>query len=189
MDSSAIISRPLKTREGHEITDNLLEVITLKISRGYHPKLFSLDNEITNKLKTLLCLASIDFQLVPPHCHRNAAKQSIQTWKAHFISFLCTVDPLFLMHLWCRLLTQVDLTLNHMRASNLHPQVSAFHALFDKFDFDRTPLILPGTRAMIYEHERLIFGTKSLEGWYFRPTVDHYCCHDIYARKKKHKNW
>ena len=67
VDSNAIISRPLKTREGREITDNLLEVITLLISRGYHPKLFRLDNEITNKLKTLLRLASIDFQLVPPH--------------------------------------------------------------------------------------------------------------------------
>ena len=150
MDSSAIISRPLKTREGHEITDNLLEVITLKISRGYHPKLFSLDNEITNKLKTLLRFASIDFQLVPPYCHcRNAAEQAIQTWKAHYTSILCTVDPLFPMHLWCCLVTQVDLTLNHMCASNLHPQLSAFYALFGQFNFNRTPFIPPGKRTMM----------------------------------------
>ena len=80
VDSNTIISRPLKTKEGREIIDNLLKVMTLLISQGYHSKLFRLDNEITKKLKTLLCLASIDFQLVPPHCHRrNAAECPIQT--------------------------------------------------------------------------------------------------------------
>ena len=100
LDSNAILWRPLKTREGHEIMDNILEVITMLISRGYHSKLYCLDYKITSKLKTLLHLAFIDFQLLSPNIHqRNTAKHAIQTWKSHLISTLCTVDPLFPLYL------------------------------------------------------------------------------------------
>ena len=157
--------------------ENILEVITMLISRGYHPELYKLDDKITSKLKTFLRLVSIVFQLVPPNSHQgNVSKRAIKTWKAHIVPTLCTINPLSPLHLWCRLLVHIDLTLNHLCASNLHPQLSAYHALLRKFDFDRTPIIPPGTRAMIYEtpHQHTLFGIKGLEGWYMGPVSNHY---------------
>jgi hypothetical protein len=59
---------------------------------------------------------SVAFQLVPPHNHqRNAAEKAIGTWKDHFIAGLSSLDPNFLMHLWCRLVPQATTTLNLLR--------------------------------------------------------------------------
>ena len=78
--SNAIISCQLKTNDGRGVMDNILNVITLLTAQGYNSKLYQLDNEIRTKLKTLLKLAFIKFQLVSPNNQRcNAAKQAIQT--------------------------------------------------------------------------------------------------------------
>jgi hypothetical protein len=46
----------------------------------------------------------VDYQLVPPHCHRrNAAERAIGTFKEHFVHFvagLSSVDPSFPLHFW-----------------------------------------------------------------------------------------
>ena len=47
VDSNAIISRPLKSKKGKELLENITEILQLLISRGYHPTLYRLDNEIT----------------------------------------------------------------------------------------------------------------------------------------------
>ena len=187
VDSNTIILRPLKIRDRCEIMNNILEVITLLISQECHPKFYHLDNKITNNLKTLLKSAFVNFQLVPSHNHQqNAAQRAIQAWKAHLISTLCTVDWLSILHIWCRLLVQIDLTLNHMRASNLHPQLSAYHALLGQFNFNKTPIITLGTHAIIHKTscQQKSFGVKRIEGWYVGPVLKHYCCQDIFLRKK-----
>ena len=51
VDSNAIIFQPLETRDGREIIDQILNVITMLISRGCHPKLYRLDNKITKKVE------------------------------------------------------------------------------------------------------------------------------------------
>jgi hypothetical protein len=49
----------------------------------------------------------MNYQLVPPHCHRtNAAERAIRIFKEHFKSGLATVDPDFPVHLWDRILPQ-----------------------------------------------------------------------------------
>ena len=60
---------------------------------------------------------------------RNAAEKAIRTWKNHFISGLFSTDSQFPMHLWCRLLPQATLTLNMLRASRRHTQISAYTVL------------------------------------------------------------
>jgi hypothetical protein len=63
--------------------------------------------------------------LLPPHCHRrDAAERAIRTFKEHFAAGLSSVEPTFPLHLWDRLLPQAEITLNLLRTSRLHPQLS-----------------------------------------------------------------
>ena len=60
-----------------------------------------LDNEAPQSIKSYDTNNKIKYQLVPPFSHRrNAAERAIRTWKNHFITGLCSVDPNFPMHLW-----------------------------------------------------------------------------------------
>jgi hypothetical protein len=103
--------------------------------KGFKPKLQTLDNEASAALKNFFTANDVDCQLVPPHCHRrNAAERAIRTFKEHFVAGLFSVDPTFPLHLWDRLLPQAEITLNLLRTSRLHPQLSAaahFHGLVD----------------------------------------------------------
>jgi hypothetical protein len=49
------------------------------------------------------------------------------------------MDPYFPMHLWDRLLSQPVLTLNLLRTSRLHPQMSAAAHLYGPVDYIKTP--------------------------------------------------
>ena len=72
--------------------------------RGLHPALQILDNECPAVVKQFFKEEQVKFQLVPPNLHRNnAAEKAIGTFKDHFVTMLCSVDPRFPMHLWCRL--------------------------------------------------------------------------------------
>jgi hypothetical protein len=55
-------------------------------SRGFKPKLQTLDNEASAALKSFLTDNDVEYQLVPPHCHRrNATERAIRTFKEHFV--------------------------------------------------------------------------------------------------------
>jgi hypothetical protein len=79
---------------------------------------------------------------VLPHCHRpNAAERASRTFKEHFVTGLSSVDPTFPLHLWDRLLPQEEITLNLLRTSRLHPQLSAA-AHFDALRITTKQLLL-----------------------------------------------
>jgi hypothetical protein len=87
----------------------------------------------------------MNYRLVPPHCHRtNAAEQAIITFKEHLKSGLATVDPDFPIHLWDRLLPQEEITLNLLRASRLHPQLSAAAHYHGLIEYHKTAFGPPG---------------------------------------------
>jgi hypothetical protein len=95
-------------------------------SRGFKPKLMTLDNEASKLLRDYLPDQYIHFQLVPPYCHqRNAAECAILWFKDHLIAVLCSTDKAFPMHLWDRLLPQTILALNMLRTSRINPRISA----------------------------------------------------------------
>jgi hypothetical protein len=100
-------------------------------------------------LKNFFTVNDIDYQLVPPHCHhRNAAERAIWTFKEHFMAGLSSVDPAFPLYLWDRLLRQAEITLNLLRTSRLHPQLSVaahFHGLVD---YNKTAFALPGCKII-----------------------------------------
>jgi hypothetical protein len=104
-------------------------------------------------LKTFFTVNDVAYQLVPPHCHRrNAAERAVRTLKEQFVAGLSSVEPAFPLHLWDRLLPQAEITLNLLRTSRLHPQLSAaahFHGLVD---YNKTAFAPPG--CIIIAHEK-----------------------------------
>jgi hypothetical protein len=104
-------------------------------SKGFKPKLQTLDNEASAALKSFSTENDVEFQLVPPHCHRrNATERAIRTFKEHFVAGLKSAYPDFPFHLWDPLLPQAEMTLNLLQTSWQHPQVSAaahFHGMID----------------------------------------------------------
>jgi hypothetical protein len=117
--------------------------------KGFKPKLKTLDNEASAALKNFFTSNDVDYQLVPPHYHRrNAAERAIQTFKEHFVTGLSSVDPAFPLHLWGRLLPQAEITLNLLRTSRLHPQLSTaahFHGLVD---YNKTAFAPTGCKSL-----------------------------------------
>lgn len=188
-DSNAILAEPMRNRSDKEALQAYEVIIQLLISRGVRPKLQRLDNEASAALKQYLREEiGIDYQLAPPGMHRrNAAERAIRTFKNHLIAGLCTCDPTFPMHLWCRLIKQANITLNLLRASRLNPKLSAYAQLFGNFDFNRTPLAPPGTRILSHDKpaNRASWATHGEEGWYLGPAMEHYRCYRVFIIKTK----
>jgi hypothetical protein len=136
---------PMKSRSASEWVkayDSVHQELTVK---GFKPKLQTLDNEASTALKNFFTEHDIPCQLVPPHCHRrNASERAIRTFKEHFVAGLSLVDPSFPLHLWDRLLPQAEITLNILRTSRLHPQLSATAHFHGIVDYNKTAFAPPG---------------------------------------------
>jgi hypothetical protein len=129
--------------------DSIHQELTVK---GFKPKLQTLDNEASTTLKSFFTVNNIAYQLVPPHCHRrNTAERAIGTFKEHFVAGLLSVDPSFPMHLWDRLLPQAEITLNLLRTSRLHPQLSAAAHYHGLVDYNKTCFAPPGCKIIAHE--------------------------------------
>ena len=115
-DSNAIIGEPLKTRAAQELLRAMMSIHTYLKNRGLKPRMQILDNECPELIKQYFRDEDVEWQLVPPNLHRNnAAEKVIGTFKDHFITILCSCDPLFPLHLWCHLIRQATTTLNLLR--------------------------------------------------------------------------
>jgi hypothetical protein len=160
--------------------DSVHQELTIK---GFTPKLQNLDNEASSALKNYFTINDIDYHLVPPHCHRrNAAACAIRTFKEHFVAGLSSVDPSFPMHLWDRLLPQAEITLNLLRTSWLHPQLSAdahYHGLVDYNKKDFAP---PGCKIVAHENpgKRRTWSPHGQHGYSLGPAIHHYRFQNVY---------
>jgi hypothetical protein len=120
---------------------------------------------------------------VPPHCHRrNAVERAIRTFKEHFVAGLSSVDPAFPLHLWDRLLPQAEITLNLLRTSRLHLQLSAaahFHGLVD---YNKTAFAPPGCKIIAHEKpgKRRTWAPHGQHGYPLGPAMHHYRCQNVY---------
>jgi hypothetical protein len=98
---------PMKSRSASEFIsayDHIHQELTYK---GFKPKLQTLDNEASTALKSFFTTNDVEYNLVPPHCHRcNAADRAIRILKEHSVAELASVDSYFPLHLWDRLLPQ-----------------------------------------------------------------------------------
>ena len=94
----------------------MITIVNDLVKRGLKPKYWILDNEFSKDMKSTFKELDIAFQLVPAGMHRcNTAERQIQTFKAHLITGLVSVDPNFPMHLWDRLVEQAESTINMLR--------------------------------------------------------------------------
>jgi hypothetical protein len=86
------------------------------------------------------------------------------------------------MHLWDRLLPQAEITLNLLRTSRLHPQLSAaahFHGLVD---YNKTAFAPPGCKIIGHEKpgKRRTWAPHGQHGNYLGPAMHHYRFQNIY---------
>jgi hypothetical protein len=182
-DSNAILAEPLINKSATEHLRAYKAMLAILISRGLRPQLQRLDNEASNLLKHFITASGIDFQLAPPGIHRrNAAERAIRTFKNHFIAGLSSTDRHFPIFLWDQLLHQATLTLNLLRQSRINPKLSAYAQLHGQFDFNRTPLAPPGTRAVkhIKTDKRNSWAMHGELAWYVGPAMEHYRCYRLY---------
>ena len=90
----------------------------------------------------------VQFQLVPPSIHRqNIAERAMRTWKEHAKATISTFDPDLPLQIWCQYLEAMDIQLNMLRASRLHPQISSHCHVNGEFDYLRTPMVPLGTKT------------------------------------------
>jgi hypothetical protein len=149
-----------------------------------------MDNEASTALKHFLHSKDTQFQLVPPHVHRqNAAERAIQTFKNHFVAMLCSTDTQFPIHLWYRLIPQAVITLNPLRQSRINPKLPAHAQLNGLFDYNKTPLAPPGTKVIIHEKpdHRGSWSPHGLNGWYVWPAMERYRAHRVYCSTTGHE--
>ncbi len=98
-----------------------------------------------------------------------------KTFKAHFISCLCTTHPDFPAKEWDRLLPQTELTLNLLRQSRYNPKlVSAYASLQGVFDFNVTPLAPARTNENPNNHSTWL--PRGTNASYIGPALEHYRC-------------
>jgi hypothetical protein len=80
---------PMKSRSAFEWVKSYYIIHQELTSKGFKPKLQTLDNEASLALKHFFTTHGVEYQLVPPHCHRrNAAERAILTFKEHFVAGL-----------------------------------------------------------------------------------------------------
>jgi hypothetical protein len=174
---------PMRSRSSSEWVkayDSVHQELTIK---GFKPKLQTLDNEASAAVKNFFTVNDIAYQLVPPHCHRrNGVERTIRTFKEHFMAGLSSVDPFFPLHFWDRQLPQAEITLNLLRTSWLHPQLSAAAYYHGLVDYNKTYFALPRCKIIAHEKpgKRRTWDPHGQHGYSLGPAMHHYRCPTIY---------
>ena len=111
-----------------------------------------MDNEASATLKAAVGKHNIKYQIAPLHLHRwNAAERAIQTFKAHLIAGLCSIDLDYPETEWDYLLDQAEITINLLRACRINLKILAYNAVFGAFNFNKTPLAPPGMKVIVHK--------------------------------------
>ena len=136
--------------------------------RNSKPFLHVMNNECSQIVKEYITDNQTRIQLVEAHSHEvNAAEYAVQMVKNHLIDGLCTVYKSFPIQLWCELLHQCKMTLKLLRASRRNPKLSAYAILEGEYNFDKTPLTPPRTKALVYKDKsiRTSFVPHAKDAW------------------------
>jgi hypothetical protein len=177
-DSNVIIGKPIKSREAEQLVSGYQQCYDELREGNIIPILHRLDNEVNELLFAAIKSNNCKFQIATAQDHRQLiAERAIQTYKYHLISVLNGTDKDFPAYLWCSLLQQVNIQINLLRQSRIHPKRSAYAELHAHFDFNSTPLGIPGTKAVIFEsvsQRPSSFADHGKEGWYIGPCMHKY---------------
>jgi hypothetical protein len=183
-DCNCAKAAPMKSRSASEWVKSYYHIHQELTSRGFKSKLQTLYSEASVALKNFLTTNDVEYQLVPPHCHRrNAAERAICTFKEHVVAGLASVDPYFPLHLWDRLLPQAEMTLNLPCKSRQHPKLSAAAHYHGMVDYNKTAFAPPGCKIIAHEKptKRRTWAPHGQHGYSFGPTMHHYRCQNVYS--------
>jgi hypothetical protein len=146
------------------------------------------DNECSAKFKECIAKNEMTYKLVPLGCHhRNIAKQSIQTFKNHFVSILSGVDNRFPLSLWCHLVRPVELTINLLQQSNVSPKMSAYAHVHGKHNFMKCLFAPLGCAVMAHvkPKNRQTWNVHTDTGFNIGTAMEHHQCFHIYIVKTR----
>jgi hypothetical protein len=128
--SNCILATPIGRLDNMSIFQAYKTYFKDLSAKGYKPNLNIMDNQATKHIKKFLTKNDCKLQVIEPHNHCvNAAKRTIQTFKAAFITALATTNSNFPLQLWDKLTPQVQDTLNMLQASQINPTKSAYEIL------------------------------------------------------------
>ena len=176
-DANAIKAIPIKSRRKEELLRAYKEMYEYCEARGFKPKMHKLDNETSKEVEVFITSQRAQYQYTPPDIHRtNPAERAIQTYKACAKSTFASLPKTFPIAYWCRLIPQIDLSVNIVRPCRQNPFLSAWTALEGEFHFDATPLAPPGTEMLLHERSsrRASWAYNAKKAWYIGPCLHHY---------------
>ena len=135
-----------------------------------------MDNETSAEVEAFIKEQNTDVQYTAPGRHCAPAEKAVQTYKSCFKSTTASLPPDFPISYWCRLLPQIDLSVNIVRPCRQNPKLSAWAAMEGEFHFDSRPITSLGTAVLIYKHpgNRTTFGHNTKKSWYIGPCLNHY---------------
>ncbi len=158
--SNAILATPIAGLDDMSIFQAYKLYFNNMMAKGFKLKLNIMDNQATKHIKNFLTENDCKLQVVKPHNHRvNVAKRVIQTFKAAFIAALATTDSNFPLQLWDKLTSQVQDTLNMLRASQINPTKSECEILNKPYNLNQCPLAPLGCKVVV-----LKMGTPAAHG-------------------------
>ena len=153
--------------------------ITYLTKRGFKPILNIIDNVASKAVQAYLEAKNVNIKLVEPHNHRlNPSERAIETFNNHLIAGLSICNASFPSILWNKIVPQAQDSLNVLRTSRVHPQLSTYSVLKGIHDFNRNPLAPPGMRATIFSPPETgtSFGPRAIDAWYIGPAPQNYRC-------------
>jgi hypothetical protein len=175
--SNAILVQALRDETDKSMVEAFQDIYTYLTERGFKPKLNVMDNQCSRAVQAYIKSTGAEVQLVNPDDHWvNAAERAIQTRKNHWIAGMGTLDPNCPLQLWCQFIEQGQDTLNMLKVSRINPKLSSYVALKGQFDFNKTPLVLVGTKALVFPdpNKRNTWQSHSINAWYVGPAKQHY---------------
>ena len=108
---------PMKSRTAPAYVPAFKSVVSFFRSLSHPLTHILLDNETSSDLTSFFVSVNLSYQYVPPFNHRsNPAERAIRTAKNHVISIFSSAHITFPPNRWHDLLSQAELTLNHMHA-------------------------------------------------------------------------
>ena len=175
-DANRILGVPIKSRHSSELLKAYQKIYKWCESRGFSPTLHRMDNETSNEVEEFIKSQQTGIQYSAPGRHCAPAEKAVQTYKSCFKSTTASLPAEFPITYWCRLIDQVDLSVNIVRPCRQNPKLSAWAATEGEFHFDSTPIAPPGTAMLMYERpeNRPSFGHNARKAWYLGPCLNHY---------------
>ena len=134
-------------------------------------------NETSRDVKGFITSQQTSQQYTPPDMHRtNTAEIALQTYKSCIKSTIASLLPTFPIALWCKLLPQIDLSVNIFRKYRQNLLLSAWAAMGGKYHFDSTPIAPAGSEMLMHENpgRRRTFEYNAKKAWYISPYLCHY---------------